>query len=144
MATRRKRRKIVSEADGIAVLNLGEMDIWDGADLSLIRDTLIRLITREKKRRIAVDMTHVKYIPSGFFGMLFDWRERGVQVYLYDPQPRIQEMLWFQHFVEHVKDRTYRIVLEHQQELPEEAQPGFREPEWEPEEDDSQVFQLPR
>ncbi|MEM1062400.1 MAG: hypothetical protein AAGJ97_08740, partial [Planctomycetota bacterium] len=102
MPTRRKRRKIVAEANGITVLDLGEMDIWDGADLALIRDTLIRLITRENKRKIAVDMTHVKYVPSGFFGMLYDWTERGVSIFLYRPQPRIKVMLWFQHFVAEV------------------------------------------
>ncbi|QDT64157.1 STAS domain-containing protein [Calycomorphotria hydatis] len=141
MATRRKRRKIVSEVDGVAKLDLGEMDIWDGADLALIRDTLIRLITREKKRAIAVDMTHVKYIPSGFFGMLFDWKERGVKVFLLNPQERIQEMLWFQHFVQHVEDDTFRIVLEHQKELAPEAQPGYREPDWEPTDEDFRALE---
>ena len=44
-------------------------------------------------------MTFVKYIPSGFFGMLFDWQEkRGVRFSLTPPQPNVQRMLWFQRF----------------------------------------------
>ncbi|MEM7812682.1 MAG: STAS domain-containing protein [Planctomycetota bacterium] len=141
MPTRRKRRKIVAEANGITVLDLGEMDIWDGADLALIRDTLIRLITRENKRKIAVDMTHVKYVPSGFFGMLYDWTERGVSIFLYRPQPRIKVMLWFQHFVAEVDgDGVYKIMTEHQMPLAPEGEPGFREPEWEPDENDPVFF----
>jgi transketolase len=47
--------------------------LWDGADLSLIRDTLNRLVVKERRRSIAIQMRTVKYVPSGFFGMLFDW-----------------------------------------------------------------------
>ena len=58
---------------GVTVLDLGEMEIWDGADLALVRETLTRLIVGEKCRGVGVNMSYVKYIPSGFFGMLFDW-----------------------------------------------------------------------
>src|SRR5579872_6989877 len=60
------------------VLNLGDMEIWDGADMALLRESLTRLIKAEKHRAIGVDMSHVKYIPSGFFGMLFDWYESEI------------------------------------------------------------------
>ena len=50
------------------------------------------------RRRIGIDMSHVKYIPSGFFGMLFDWYETGVQIRLYSPQPNVRRMIWFNQF----------------------------------------------
>src|SRR6516225_1788799 len=83
---------------GFTILNLGDMEIWDGADMALLRESLTRLIKAEKHRRIGIDMRHVKYIPSGFFGMLFDWYETGVQIRLYDPQPNVRLMLWFNQF----------------------------------------------
>ena len=86
--------------DGFAVMHLGEMEIWDGADMALLRESLTRLINAEKQRAIGVDMTYVKYIPSGFFGMLFDWFETGVQIRLYTPQPNVRRMLWFNQFFE--------------------------------------------
>src|SRR5205814_1207845 len=84
--------------DGFTVLELGSMEIWDGADMALLHESLTRLIKAEKHRAIAIDMTYVKYIPSGFFGMLFDWFETGVRIRLYSPQPNVRKMLWFNQF----------------------------------------------
>lgn len=91
------------------VIDIGEMEIWDGADLSLIRDTLNRLIVKERRRSIAIQMRTVKYVPSGFFGMLYDWFERGITVRLVAPQERVTQMLWFQRFFELEQDECYLL-----------------------------------
>ncbi len=80
------------------ILDIGQMEIWDGADLSLIRDTLISMIRGEGQRSIGINMQYVKYVPSGFFGMLFDWFESGVEVRLYQPTERVANMVWFRQF----------------------------------------------
>jgi hypothetical protein len=116
MATKRKRMNVY-EAGDVTVMDLGTMDIWDGADLALIRDTLVILIQRDGRRKIGVDMAHVKYIPSGFFGMLFDWKERGVEMYLLDPQPNVRKMLWFRQFAECLMDNAWRLTSEPQEDL---------------------------
>ena len=54
-------------------------------------------------------MTFVKYIPSGFFGMLFDWHETGVKIRLYTPQPNVRRMLWFDRFFEPINDLTFEL-----------------------------------
>lgn len=96
---RRFKRMLIEVQDELHLLHIGEMDIWDGADLALLREGLFKLIEQENCRSIAIDMRFVKYIPSGFFGMLFDWTEkRGVQFALTPPQPNVQRMLWFQRF----------------------------------------------
>jgi hypothetical protein len=97
------------ERDGVTVLDMGEMEIWDGADLALLRDTLTELILDEDCKRVGVDLTYVKYIPSGFFGMLFDWLEKGIDIWIYTPQPHVKKMLWFRHFFE--EDAEGRHVL---------------------------------
>jgi hypothetical protein len=116
MATKRKRMNVY-EAGDVTVMDLGTMDIWDGADLALIRDTLVLLIQRDGRRKIGVDMAHVKYIPSGYFGMLFDWKERGVEIYLLDPQPNVRKMLWFRQFAECLMDNAWRLTSEPQEDL---------------------------
>ena len=116
--------------DGFRVLDLGAIDIWDGADMSLLRESLALLVTAEGRDRIGVDLSHVKYIPGGFFGMLSDYSEQGVAVRLYDPQPNVAAMTWFRHFAEPVGDgRTYRLVDTGLVDLPPEGQPGYREDE---------------
>lgn len=89
------------------IIDIGDMEIWDGADLSLIRDTLTRLIHKERRRSIAIQMRTVKYVPSGFFGMLYDWWEQGISVRLIAPQARVERMLWFQRFFEHEGGDSY-------------------------------------
>lgn len=94
-----KRMVIDVQDDGTHLLHLGEIEIWDGADLALLREGLTQLIEKDRCRAIAVDMRYVKYIPSGFFGMLFDWYERrAVAFSLTPPQPNVQRMLWFRQF----------------------------------------------
>lgn len=94
---------------GTRVVDIGDMEIWDGADLSLIRDTLHILVRRKRHRSIGIEMKHVKYVPSGFFGMLFDWFESGVTIKLFSPQDRVQEMLWFKRFVIEEAPGSYRL-----------------------------------
>ena len=96
--------------DDFTVLHLGEMEIWDGADMALLRESLTRLIRAEKQVRIGIDMTHVKYIPSGFFGMLFDWFETGVRIRLYSPQPNVRRMLWFNQFFEAGETQSFELA----------------------------------
>lgn len=95
--------------DGSHVIQLGDMEIWDGADLALLRETLVHLFHKMRSRRFGVDMSYVKYVPSGFFGMLFDWYEKGVEIQLYSPQPQVAGMLWFRRFFQPVGDEGYRL-----------------------------------
>jgi hypothetical protein len=99
----------VSSVRGISVVDIGDMEIWDGADLSLVRDTLNVLISRRHRRQVGIDMRHVKYIPSGFFGMLYDWFESGVNVFLVEPCERVGNMLWFQRFFTEVRPGLWRL-----------------------------------
>ncbi len=97
MGSRKDRMKI-REENGVTILDLGQVEIWDGADLALLRDTFARKCGRNGCKSLGVDMSSVKYVPSGFFGMLFDWHEMGVAIRLYTPQPRVSNMLWFRQF----------------------------------------------
>jgi len=99
MAERKNTHGLMLQTvQGVTIVDIGDMEIWDGADLSLIRDTLTNLVKKDRCRSIGIQMQCVKYIPSGFFGMLYDWFEQGISVRLYDPQPRVANMLWFRKF----------------------------------------------
>jgi hypothetical protein len=126
----------IHEWDGVAVLDLGEMDIWDGADLSLLRETLFNLIVNQKRRLIGVNMHWVKYIPSGFFGMLFDWHEQGIEIYLYKPQHNVGNMLWFRRFFEHQEDGRFVLCSEPKILLPSDVghEQYGQDKEWDEEE----------
>lgn len=110
---RRFKRMLIDVRDGLHLLQLGEMEIWDGADLALLREGLFRLIDGEDCEAIAIDMRYVKYIPSGFFGMLFDWQEKAhVRFSLTPPQPNVQKMLWFRQFFKLNQNGLYEMQCE--------------------------------
>ncbi len=108
MASKRDRMSVYVR-EGVTVLDFGTMEIWDGADLSLLRETLTRLVDQEKCNSIGVELSFVKYIPSGFFGMLYDLYEKGIAVTLYSPQPNVASMLWFKQFCQHTEDGRFLL-----------------------------------
>lgn len=80
------------------MVGLGTTEIWDGADLVLLRETITKLFQNQACKWVGFDMQHVLYVPSGFFGMLCDWHDRGVHIHVLSPTPRVQRMLWFSTF----------------------------------------------
>jgi len=113
----RKKKNWIDNRDGYHAVVMEDMEIWDGADLALLRETLARLVDQEKRQAIGVDMTCVKYIPSGFFGMLYDYRERDVKVRLYAPQVHVQAMLWFREFFEESSPGVFDLCLRPQTQM---------------------------
>lgn len=109
MSSRKRQRLNISTNEHSAVVSLEDMEIWDGADLALLREVLTRLIEKDGFRSLGVDLSCVKYIPSGFFGMLFEWYDAGLQIRLYSPQENVAQMLWFRMFFAHEEGESYRL-----------------------------------
>ncbi len=134
MMNSKKRQRLKIDADGkSAVVGLDDIEIWDGADLALLREVLGELIERDSYRRIGVNLHSVKYIPSGFFGMLYDLYEKGIAVTLYSPQPNVASMLWFKQFCQHTEDGRFLLksdqVADH--DNPTEEQVRAEKEKWE-------------
>lgn len=121
---------------GMTLMALGAMEIWDGADLSLLRDGLNHVILQCGSRSVAVDMSAVKYVPSGFFGMLFEWYDQGVTIRLLAPQERVRNMLWFRQFFHHEADNWYLL---HDNLKPLEGDAHEDVEQWQGEEWDSRI-----
>lgn len=115
--TARRKKLQMDERDGMLVMNMGNMDIWDGADLSLLRDTLYEIIVQDHVNKIGINMDTVKCIQSGFFGMLIDWHDRGIQIFLVEPLPNVRRMLWFRRFAAPVSQGLFELTSIPQQEL---------------------------
>jgi hypothetical protein len=105
----RRERLKVHGRPGVVLLDMGPKEMWDGADLALLRERMAHLSTTSSNSNIAIQMQHVKYLSSGFFGTLFDWREKNGErsVRLYSPQPCVRQMLWFRQFFVPESDDCY-------------------------------------
>ncbi|MFN9720926.1 MAG: hypothetical protein ACK58L_19700 [Planctomycetota bacterium] len=112
MSSRKKQRLSVRVEGDFAIVALDDMEIWDGADLALLREALTAIIERDGFRAVGVDLSPVKYIPSGFFGMLFEWYEQGLQIRLESPQQNVQQMLWFRMFFVKAEDGAFHLTDE--------------------------------
>ena len=106
---RRRRQRVVRERDGVAVVSLGQANVWDFGDLIRLREVANGLIS-DGRRRIGVDLSHVGCLPSGFMNMLCEWQERGLDVFLFDPRPNVRNMLWFVRFTEEVARGEFRVT----------------------------------
>lgn len=112
MSSRQKHRLTVNNENEFAVVTLEDMEIWDGADLAQLREALTALIERNGQRAIGVQLSGVKHLPSGFFGMLFEWYEQGLKISLYNPQDNVKKMLWFRMFFVRQADDSYLLTDE--------------------------------
>ena len=112
MSSRKKQRLRVRIDGDYAIVSLSDMEIWDGADLALLREALTALIENDGYRGIGVDLSVVKYIPSGFFGMLFEWYEQGLRIRLQAPQKNVEQMLWFRMFFVPDSEDYFRLTDE--------------------------------
>ena len=108
-----KRKLLLTVRDGYSTIQLGDFEIWDDADLELIRETIKQLIQYRDCRRLGIDMSTVRFIPSGFFGMLFDVHERqDVQIRIFDARENVREMLWFRKFFDAIDEDIHDLLSE--------------------------------
>ena len=105
---RRFKRMLIDVRDEFLLLQLGEMEIWDGADLALLREGLFRLIDGESCQAIVIDMHFVS----------------GTWFALTPPQPNVQRMLWFRQFFKLNPEGLYEMLLEPTESfIPTESKP---------------------
>lgn len=71
-------------------------DIWDGSDCARLHQLLEEFHAGAKK--VIVNMSNVKSLPRGTFGLLADYAERQTPLYLTTPTAEVAELIWFQHF----------------------------------------------
>ena len=139
MASKKRERMQLIPRGDVMVVELGDMEIWDGADLALLRETLTKLMDVENHKQVGIDMSHVKYIPSGFFGMLCDWHDRGHRMCLFSPQPNVARMLWFKRFFEHSADDCFSLTYAiHNGEQPVEVIEYSTDERWENKNEDEE------
>ncbi|ADG67383.1 hypothetical protein Plim_1550 [Planctopirus limnophila DSM 3776] len=65
----------------------------DRLDLGICRDELTLLLRSTKCQSLAVDLTNVRFVPSGMLGLLATIPKLGVELMVFNPNPEIREVL---------------------------------------------------
>jgi len=83
----------VYETGPVTVLGFGGQGIVDQIDLGQCRTELLELLEQHGCRVLGLDLTGVRYVPSGFLGLLASFRRQGIDVHLYNPSEDVREVL---------------------------------------------------
>jgi hypothetical protein len=85
---------LIVGGDVFSVLKLpGER--WEKPEACRMGETVKPLLRDRNLKGIGIDLSDVRFLPSGFFAKLFNWRERGKNVLLTNPHSSVQQMWWF-------------------------------------------------
>jgi anti-anti-sigma factor len=83
----------IYQAGQLTVIGFGGREYLDQLDLSNCYDEIIELIRENDCRSLAVDLTGVKWIPSGLLGVLMSVHRLTGDVHVYNPSKDIREVL---------------------------------------------------
>ena len=103
-----------------AAFRMPEAAGLDPASLQRLR-SFIGHVACEGRRRVLIDLSQARLLPSGFVQMLLDWHDAGVEVLLARPRGHVRAMVWFRLFAREADDAgeaTWRVT----------GEPAFRFP----------------
>lgn len=83
----------VYETGPVTIIGFGGGEISDRLDLGECREQLTELLQQCGCEMLGIDLSGVKFIPSGLLGMLISLQQQGVQVHLYNPSADVREVL---------------------------------------------------
>lgn len=67
---------------------------WHNGDLAVFRDG-VQHLAESGVSTIEFDMLAMHRLPPGFAGLLWNWRDKGLQIRLRNVEPTVQKMRWF-------------------------------------------------
>ena len=79
------------------LLTLNESQIWTATDLYQLREAVHQRLTTGEES-VCIDLSRVRHLPSGFFGLLCSFHDQGINVSLYETRQSICDLIWFQRF----------------------------------------------
>ncbi|MEX0704021.1 MAG: STAS domain-containing protein [Planctomycetales bacterium] len=77
----------------LTVIGFDGRDVLDDVNVADCKTEIAEIVRRHQCRVLAVDLTGVKFIPSGLLGLLASLREIVPEVHLYNPSPDVREVL---------------------------------------------------
>ena len=83
----------VYQAGELTVLGFGGHPIADQLNVAEYYDQLMDLVRDHNCQTLAIDLTGVRWIPSGLLGVLMSMHRLNIDVHLYNPSLDIREVL---------------------------------------------------
>ncbi len=83
----------VYEAGKLTVVGFAGRDVPSDFWLGRYNRDLEQIIELHECEELAIDLTGVKFIPSGLLGLMSSLRRKGVRVSLYNPSEDVRDVL---------------------------------------------------
>jgi len=75
------------------VLGFGGHEVLDHIDPQRCRDEIAGIIENANCKTLAFDLTGVTFVPSGLLGLLASLRQFEVEIYLFNPNEDVRDVL---------------------------------------------------
>lgn len=76
----------------LTVVGFGGREIIHDINIAPLQDDLGKLVEDNACERLAVDLTGVKFIPSGMLGILTSLHRKGVKIEIYNPSDDVRDV----------------------------------------------------
>jgi anti-sigma B factor antagonist len=83
----------VYETGPLTVIGFGGRDVPDEVSIAAYRTELFDLVSQHHTKKIAVDLTGVRLMPSGLLGLLVSLKRRGLAVELFNASDDVLDVL---------------------------------------------------
>lgn len=105
--TANSRQKQVDSCESTHILRPDDSEMWTLAHIKQLREMIVSKCSPASD--VQVDMSRVRHVSGGLFGMLCDLHDDGYKIRLREPQASIRNLIWFQRFFEHDSGDVYRF-----------------------------------
>ena len=97
-----------------ATFRMPEAAARDPASMQRLRSFVAHLAF-DDHRRVVIDLSEARLLPSGFVRLLLDWQDGGAEVLLTRPRRHVRDMVWFRLFAREATEAgeaTWRMTGE--------------------------------
>ena len=81
----------VYQAGELTVIGFGRREILDQVNLAECYDEIMELVREHSCHTLAIDLTGVRFIPSGMLGLLASAHRTGIDLHLFNPSTDVRE-----------------------------------------------------
>lgn len=83
----------VSQNGDATVVRFGDREVLDQINIAVCREQIADIVKRTQTKKLAFEMTGVRFIPSGMLGLLASLRDTVPTIQILNPSEDVREVL---------------------------------------------------
>lgn len=83
----------VSQNGDATVIRFGDREVLDQINIAVCREQIADIVKQTQTKKLAFEMTGVRFIPSGMLGLLASLRDTVPTIQILNPSEDVREVL---------------------------------------------------